>query len=218
VSPRGRRFASHEDPHVVKVCVYCSSSALIDPEHLALASEVGAAIARRGHTLVSGGGSVSSMGAVATAARAGGAHTLGVIPRALVDLEVSDTDADELIVTGTMRERKALMDDRADGFLTLPGGLGTLEELLEIWVARVLGMHTKPVVVLDPAGMFDHLRLLVDSLVAGGFVRPAARDTLLWTTSVDEALDTLEAGAAEPARLFAPPPEPPTPVELAEGE
>ncbi|THJ74066.1 TIGR00730 family Rossman fold protein [Candidatus Frankia alpina] len=179
----------------MNICVYCASSSAIDAAHVELAAQTGAELARRGHTLVSGGGSVSCMGAVARAARAGGARTIGVIPRALLALEVSDTEADELIVTDTMRERKALMDARADGFLALPGGLGTLEELLEIWVARVLSLHTRPVVVLDPGGVFGHLRLLVDSLVAGGFVRDVARDTLIWAVSVGEALDRLEAAA-----------------------
>ncbi|CAJ64723.1 MULTISPECIES: TIGR00730 family Rossman fold protein [Frankia] len=185
----------------MNICVYCASSSAIDAAHVELAARTGAELARRGHTLVSGGGSVSCMGAVARAARAGGAHTIGVIPRALLALEVSDTDADELIVTDTMRERKALMDARADGFLALPGGLGTLEELLEIWVARVLSLHTKPVVVLDPGGVFGHLRLLVDGLVESGFVRPVARDTLIWADSVDEALDHLEAAAAPPSTV-----------------
>ncbi len=179
----------------MNICVYCASSSAIDAAHVELAAQTGAELARRGHTLVSGGGSVSCMGAVARAARAGGARTIGVIPRALLALEVSDTEADELIVTDTMRERKALLDARADGFLALPGGLGTLEELLEIWVARVLSLHMKPVVVLDPGGVFGHLRLLVDSLVAGGFVRDVARDTLIWAVSVGEALDRLEAAA-----------------------
>jgi uncharacterized protein (TIGR00730 family) len=204
----------------VNICVYCASSATIDAVHLELAARTGAALARRGHTLVSGGGSVSCMGAVARAARAGGARTIGVIPRALVALEVSDTDADELIVTDTMRERKALMDARADGFLALPGGLGTLEELLEIWVARVLSLHTKPVVVLDPGGVFGHLRLLVDELVEGGFVRPAARDTLIWTADLDEALDRLEAAApsgAVPAGAGVAPLQP-TDREIIEGD
>src|SRR4051812_14080362 len=139
------------DPAVsLRICVYCSSSTLIDDRYPKLAAELGAALARRGHHLVSGGGAVSSMGAVARAARAGGARTTGVIPRGLLALEVGDQDADELLVTNTMRERKALMDDRADAFIALAGGLGTLEELLEIWVARVLGLHSKPVVVLDP--------------------------------------------------------------------
>ncbi len=175
----------------MKVCVYCSSSDDIDPSYVALAAEVGAELARRGHDLVSGGGSVSCMGAVARAARAGGAHTLGVIPRSLLALEVGDTDADELVVTETMRERKHLMEASADAFLALPGGLGTLEELLEIWTGRVLELHTKPVVILDPDGLFSPLRTLVDELVTRGFVRPGARDRPRWTTTVAAACDAL---------------------------
>ncbi|MGF7235520.1 MAG: TIGR00730 family Rossman fold protein, partial [Frankia sp.] len=136
----------------MKVCVYCSSSDAIDPAYLDLAAEVGSELARRGHDLVSGGGSVSCMGAVARAARAGGAHTLGVIPRALLALEVGDTDADELVVTETMRERKHLMEASADAFLTMPGGLGTLEELLEIWTGRALTLDTQQGVIIDPDG------------------------------------------------------------------
>ncbi|MCK9926031.1 TIGR00730 family Rossman fold protein [Frankia sp. Mgl5] len=198
----------------MNVCVYCSSSDHIDPAFVLLAAEVGTELARRGHVLVSGGGSVSCMGALARAARAGGAHTVGVIPEALLAMEVGDTDSDELIVTATMRERKAIMDDRADGFLTLPGGLGTLEELLEIWVAAVLGLHAKPVVILDHDGVYAHLRMLVEDLVGRGFVRPPARDILIWATSVPEAFDILEAGAGAgrgAARV-------PTQGEVAEGE
>ena len=146
----------------------CSSSGRIDPGHVELAAAVGTELARRGHTLVSGGGSASCMGAVARAARTGGARTVGVVPRALVDLEAADHDADELVVTDDMRSRKAGMDERDDAFLTLPGGLGTLEELLEIWVSRTLAMHGKPVVVLDPGGVFDPLRAQVDLLVQQG--------------------------------------------------
>lgn len=196
------------------MCVYCSSSPDIDPAVIALAADVGTALAARGHSLVSGGGSVSCMGAVASAARSGGARTVGVIPTALMQLEVHDADADELVVVDTMRERKALMDARADGFLALPGGLGTLEELLEIWVSRILGLHAKPVVVLDPVGLFLPLRRQVDALVEQGYARPAARDAISWSTRVDEALDLLEAGAT-PAALVT---MPPTPGELAEGE
>ena len=123
---------------VAAVCVFCSSSGRIDPSYVELAAAVGTELARRGHSLVSGGGSVSCMGAVARAARAGGAQTVGVIPRVLLDMEVADHDADELLVTDDMRARKGLMDARSDAFLTLPGGLGTLEELLEIWVSRTL--------------------------------------------------------------------------------
>jgi uncharacterized protein (TIGR00730 family) len=178
----------------LRVCVFCSSSERIDPAHVELASAVGSEVARRGWRLVSGGGSVSMMGAVARAARAGGAHTLGVIPRALETAEVADHDADELVVTDGMRDRKGLMDAAADMFLALPGGIGTLEELLEIWVARSLGMHAKPVVVLDPGGLFDPLRTQVEALVQAGFVRPPAAAEVVWTRTVAQAFDALAGG------------------------
>ncbi|WP_131745438.1 TIGR00730 family Rossman fold protein [Frankia sp. Cppng1_Ct_nod] len=196
----------------MNICVYCSSSRAIDHSYVELAADVGVELARRGHHLVSGGGSISCMGAVAGAARAAGARTLGVIPRALLALEVTDHDADELIVTETMRDRKGLLDARADAFLALPGGLGTLEELLEVWVARSLGMHAKPVVLLDPDGLFAHLRAQVDELVRRGFVRRAARDALGWAATVGGALDLLEAGVAQPSEV------PPTVTEQLEGE
>lgn len=187
---------------MVAVCVFCASGTELDPAHYALATELGAALAARGHTLVSGGGSVGSMGAVARAARAGGARTVGVIPQALVDLEVADDDADELVITADMRERKGEMDRRSDAFLVLPGGLGTLEELFEVWVARALGMHAKPVVVLDPAGVYAGLHAMVEQLVAERLVRSAARDVLVRATSVAEALDAVEQ---RPAPAESPP-------------
>ena len=174
------------------ICVFCASSERIPAHYVELADEVGAELARRGHSLVTGGGSVSSMGAVARAARAGGARTVGVIPEALRALEIADDDSDELLVTPDMRTRKGEMDGRADAFLALPGGLGTLEELLEIWVARVLRMHDKPVVVLDPDGLFEPLRALVERLVDLGFARPSVWDAIVWTYDVDAAFDALE--------------------------
>lgn len=186
------------------VCVFCSSSGRIDPSYVALAAGVGTELARRGHSLVSGGGSVSCMGAVARAARAGGARTVGVIPQSLVALEVADHDADELVVTPDMRTRKGEMDARADAFLTLPGGLGTLEELLEIWVSRTLAMHGKPLVVLDPDGIFDPLRAQVDLLAERGFVRPAALDAVHWVRDVTDAFDVIERGPVGPALSAAP--------------
>jgi uncharacterized protein (TIGR00730 family) len=195
----------------VRICVYCSSSTAIDASYLAVAEELGTALAKRGHTLVSGGGSVGSMGVVARAVRAAGGHTTGVIPEILLGLEVGDQDAHELVVTSDMRERKGLMDARADAFIALAGGLGTLEELLEIWVGRILGVHDKPVVVLDPHGLFALLRAQVDEMVAQRFVRASARDALAWTDSVEEALDLVEAGLAEEPRA-------PAADEVAEGE
>src|SRR5437764_11084940 len=174
------------------ICVFCASSERIPQRYVDLDGEVGAEIARRGHTLVTGGGSVSCMGAVARSARAGGARTVGIIPEALLAWEVADEEADELVVTPDMRVRKGEMDRRSDAFLTLPGGLGTLEELLEIWVARILRMHDKPVVVLDPDGAFVHLRAQVERLVEDGFARPSVHDAIAWAADVGEAFDLLE--------------------------
>lgn len=174
------------------VCVFCASSTDIDSRYLDLASAVGTELGRRGWTVVSGAGSISSMGALARAARAAGAHTVGVIPEALMHYEVADTDADELMVTADMRERKGLMDARAEAFLVLPGGIGTLEEFFEAWVGLVLGMHSKPVVVLDPWDDYRHLHDLVGHLVAARFVRPEVAGSLIWTTEVAEALDRIE--------------------------
>jgi uncharacterized protein (TIGR00730 family) len=191
------------------ICVFCASSDAIDQRYVDLAAEVGTELAVRGHTLVSGGGSVSCMGAVARAARAGGAHTIGVIPSALRATEVADVAADELIVTPDMRTRKAVMDARADGFLALPGGLGTLEELIEVWVARTLRMHAKPVVVLDPDGVFEPLRALVDGLVAAGFARRSVWDAVTWVRDVSAAFEALTDIEAVP---------PPTAEEYLEAE
>jgi uncharacterized protein (TIGR00730 family) len=175
------------------VCVFCASSSRIDRRFLELAEEAGAELARRGHSLVSGGARVSCMGAVARAARAGGARTVGIIPEALVEMEVADSDSDELIVTSDMRARKGEMDRSSDTFLVLPGGIGTLEELFEIWTAQVLGLHTRPVVILDPYGVYEPLRELMRGLADQGFARPNVFDAVHWSTEVAEAFDLLES-------------------------
>ncbi|MEV6860918.1 TIGR00730 family Rossman fold protein [Streptosporangium subroseum] len=177
------------------ICVFLASSQKVDQKYLALAEEVGTELARRGHTLVSGGAKVSCMGAVARAARAGGARTVGVIPQALVDIEVADHDSDELVVTTDMRERKGIMDARSDAFLVLPGGIGTLEELFEIWTTRTLGLHDKPLVLLDPWGLYAPLRELVEGMHEAGFTRPNVFDAISWTTTVGEAFQLLEKTA-----------------------
>jgi uncharacterized protein (TIGR00730 family) len=183
------------------ICVFCASSTRIDPSYVELAAQVGTEIARRGHSLVSGGGALSMMGAVARAAREGGARTVGVIPQGLLDKEVGDRDADELLVVEDMRTRKGLMDERAEAFLALPGGLGTLEELFEVWVARTLGMHVKPVVALDVDGLYAPLRAQVELMAARGLVRAPALGALQWASTVEQALDLVERGLAEPLRL-----------------
>ena len=174
------------------VCVYCASSERIDPRYILLAEELGSRLAQGGHTLVSGGARVSMMGAVARAARAGGARTVGVMPQALIDIEMGDLDSDELIIVDTMRERKRIMDDRADAFVALPGGIGTFEELFEVWTAATIGLHDKPIFVLDPDGFYRPLWTYMESLVDTGFVRPAALGHLRRVSTVDEVFAPLE--------------------------
>lgn len=178
------------------ICVYCASAPGIDAAFLDLATDVGTLIARRGHTLVSGGGRVSMMGAVARAVRAGGSTTVGVIPRALVGAEIADSASTELHVVDTMRERKALMEARADAFLVLPGGIGTLEELFEIWTSRYLLMHRKPVVLLNAAGFYDPLLVAVEQMRAAGFVRQVSIDVLHVAGSATGALDVIDGELA----------------------
>ncbi len=158
--------------------MYCASGPT-HPELLNSPPTSAAAIADRGWTLVSGGGNVSAMGAVADAARAHNGRTIGVIPKALVHRELADVDADELVVTDTMRERKQVMEDRADAFIVLPGGIGTLEEFFEAWTAGYLGMHDKPLVMLDPFGHYDGLLSWLRGLVDTGYVGAGALDRLV---------------------------------------
>src|SRR5262249_37562608 len=148
----------------------------------------GARLAAAGHTLVSGGGRVGMMGTVAEGARAGGAHTLGGMAQVLIIREVADLDADELITTADLAERKTLMMAKADAFLVLPGGIGTLDELFEGWTTASLDMHTKPVVLLNVDGFYTGLVDWLDGLVAAGFVRGRALARLSVVDSVDEAL------------------------------
>lgn len=169
------------------VAVYCAAS----PTHaelLELAAEVGAAIAGRGWTLVWGGGHVSAMGAVASAARACGGWTVGVIPKMLVYRELADHDVDELIVTDTMWERKQIMEDRSDAFIVLPGGVGTLDELFDAWTDGYLGTHDKPIVMVDPWGHFDGLRAWLNGLLDTGYVSPTAMERLVVVDNVKDAL------------------------------
>jgi len=179
----------------VRVCVFCASGPVPDAA-VDLAAAVGTAIAARGWSLVSGGGRVSMMGAVARAARAGGARTVGVIPEALVAEEVADDESDELVVVADMRTRKREMDERCDAVLALPGGLGTLEELFEAWTSHALGMHDKPVVVLDPDGHYDPLFAWLEDLRRTGFVTGRGMAGVVRVGSVDAALDALIPAAA----------------------
>jgi uncharacterized protein (TIGR00730 family) len=178
---------------VAAIGVFCASSRTLDQRWLDLATATGLEIAARGHSLVSGGGCVGMMGAVADGARRGGAHTLGVIPQSLVDLEVADTAADELIVTTDMGARKNLLIERSDAFVTLPGGLGTLDELFEVWTTAMLGLHRKPIVLVDPDGFWTGLTSWLAGLADTAFVRRAALGQVVVAGTVTAALDTVEA-------------------------
>jgi hypothetical protein len=169
------------------VCVYCASVPT-HPGLLELATELGEAIADRGWTLVWGGGHVSAMGAVASAARARGGRTVGVIPQQLMRRELADTNADELIVSETMRERKQIMEDRSDAFIVLPGGVGTLDELFEAWTTGYLGMHRKPVVMLDPWGHYEGLWIWLNGLLDSGYISQVAMDRLVLVDKVGAAI------------------------------
>jgi hypothetical protein len=172
----------------MRIAVFCSSSPTIDSKFIDLAFNLGEGIAKSGAELVSGGGHISAMGAIAQGARSVGGRTVGVIPQKLVDIEFADHESDELIVVDSMRTRKAKIEELSDAFITLPGGLGTLEELFEIWVGRYLKFHDKPVIILDPYGIYDPLHHLVEHLENENFVKPGMRDLLHWSTSVEDAI------------------------------
>ena len=173
----------------MRVSVFCASSPTIDQKYIDLASQLGAGIGSRGWELVSGGGRISCMGAVARSARENGAKTIGVIPEQLVKVEFADHDSDELIIVKDMRERKGKIESLADSFVILPGGAGTLEEFFEIWVGRFLNFHDKPIVILDPFDLYQPLLQLIDHLERENFVKPGQRELLFWAHNVDQALD-----------------------------
>ena len=153
----------------------------------------GEMLAERGLGLVYGGGNVGLMGMVADAALAAGAEVIGVIPSALVAREVAHQGLTELRVVGSMHERKALMSELADGFVALPGGIGTLEEWFETWTWAQLGLHTKPFGLLDVAGYYEQLLRFLDHVVAEGFVRPGHRSMVLVETDPGHLLDRMRA-------------------------
>lgn len=153
----------------LSVCVYCGSRPGARPAYMADAEETGAMLARNGWQLVYGAGDVGLMGRVARSAQAAGAKTFGVIPRHLVDLEVGKRDLDSFIVTETMHERKKVMFMNADAIVVLPGGAGSLDEFFEVLTWRQLGLHAKPIVLLDTEGFWAPLRTMIDHVITEGF-------------------------------------------------
>lgn len=172
----------------VRLCVYLGSNFGSSPAYAAAARELGAALAAKDVALVYGGGNVGLMGALADAVLASGGEVIGVIPQDLVDSEVSHSGVTSLEVTSSMHDRKARMAELADGFIVLPGGFGTLEEVAEILTWTQLGLIAKPVVFLDVEGFWTPLLTALDAMVTGGFVRADHRRLAQRTTSAAEAI------------------------------
>jgi uncharacterized protein (TIGR00730 family) len=175
------------------VCVYCSSSEAVDGGHRRTAADLGRAIAEQGWALVYGGGNVGLMGEIARAALAGGADVTGVIPHRLAEREIALEAVTELIRVDTMRERKAIMDARSDAFVVLPGGIGTLEELMEILTLKQLGYHDRAIVVLDDAGYWDPLLAQLERMVQQRLAIPQMLDLLLVATDVPSVIGALRS-------------------------
>ncbi len=173
------------------ICVYCGSSVGVKPEYARAAREMGRLIATSGRTLVYGGGGVGLMGEMARAAMAAGGHVIGVIPAHLNTAERAYQDV-ELRVVKTMHERKQMMADLAEGFIALPGGLGTFEELFEILTWNQIGLHGKPVGLLNVAGYFDALLGVIELSVREGFAKGSARSRILVRESPSDLLDSME--------------------------
>jgi uncharacterized protein (TIGR00730 family) len=176
-----------------RVCVFCGSSMGNRPVYAEAAARLGALLAERGLGLVYGGGNVGLMGVVADAALQAGGEVIGVIPEALMKLEVGHLDLTELHVVGSMHERKALMADLSDAFIALPGGIGTMEELFEVWTWGQLGMHPKPLGFLDVAGYYDHLHAFLDYATDEGFLRDRHRAMVAVENDAATLLDRFDA-------------------------
>ncbi len=175
----------------MRISVYCSSAPDIDPKYLELAYQVGAAIGKEGWDLVWGGGAISMMGEVARGARENGAKTIGVIPEKLFKKEIQDPQASEMHVASDMRTRKAKLEELSDAFITLPGGIGTLEEFFEIWVGRYLEFHPKPIAVCDPYGAFAPLQEAISHLTDLKFMKEGQAHLVAWCSDVPSTISSL---------------------------
>ena len=175
------------------VCVFCGSSVGGDPGYLAAAQSLGRELATSGRRLIYGGAKVGLMGALADAALAAGGQVTGVVPRALIEKEIAHDGLTELHVVESMHARKALMSDLADGFIALPGGLGTIEEFLEVWTWGQLGLHRKPLGLLDTAGFFRPLLSFLDDMVTQRFLRQEHRDMVAVDGDAEALLQRLAA-------------------------
>jgi hypothetical protein len=186
------------------VTVYCSSSRHVAALYLAAADALGRGIACAGWALVYGGNHLGCMAALADGARAAGGRVVGITPQLLMDKGLGDKKCDELIVTPDIRQRKALMEERGDAFVALPGGIGTLEEIFEILVGRYLGCHSKPIVLLNIAGFYEPLLRLLEHGLEQKFIREPIREMLYVADRVESALDYLRQQIAVPAKAQTP--------------
>jgi uncharacterized protein (TIGR00730 family) len=176
----------------MRLCVFCGSSGGARPAYAEAAGALGQAIARRGHGLVYGGASVGLMGAVADGALAAGGEVIGVLPKSLEEKELAHHGLSALHIVGSMHARKAMMADLSDGFIALPGGIGTLEEAFEVWTWGQLGYHRKPLALLNVDGFYDKLSAFLDHITAEGFVRPPHREMAIVSADIDALLDRVE--------------------------
>ena len=177
------------------LCVYCASSDRLDPKYPAAAEALGRELVARGWGLVYGGGKTGLMGAVARGTKAAGGKVVGVIPEFMKARELAFDEADELITVITMRERKLLMETRADAFVTLPGGFGTLEEIMEILTLRQLDVVRKPCVIFNQDGFYDDLIKLFEKMLAEKFFKPSNMDLFRVATSIPDIFTQIEAAA-----------------------
>lgn len=184
------------DPEAI--CVFCGSRAGNDPSYGTEAAKLGAMLAEKGIRLVYGGGEIGLMGIVVKAALKAGGKVTGVIPKFLLEYEVGNPNVDDFITVDTMHERKAIMFDRSDAFVVLPGGIGTLDETLEITTWKQLHQHNKPIVVVNINGCWDSLLSVFDSVIDKGFAHPSIKDLITVVGSVDDVFDAI-ASAPEPS-------------------
>ena len=180
------------------LCVYCASSDRVDPKYFSVAAALGAAMAQREWGLIYGGGKTGLMGTVARSVKAGGGRVVGVIPEFMKERELAFTEADDLISVITMRERKLLMETRADAFLALPGGWGTLEELLEILTLAHLETLQKPIIILNQEGYYDDLLRLFERIVAEKFMHATIRGKYAVAHTVEEIFPLLDGWSYQP--------------------
>ena len=180
------------------VCIFCGSSFGDDPRYTDAARETGVEIARRGWTLVYGGARVGLMGVVANAALDAGGRVVGVVPRFLYEREVGHDGITSLEIVGSLTERKLRMGELSDAFLSLPGGIGTLDELFEAWSWSQVGLQSKPSGLLNVAGYYDALEAFIERATAAGFVKPQHRRWLSVSDDVGELLDRLRQQPSSP--------------------